>query len=123
MKKARPTAKSFFYRPVRQCAGIAPVGSLLAATLRARSAQAPTLQDSAALPLQQLHELRLVDDRHAELLRLVEFRTRLGAGQHVAGLLADTAADLAAGGLDFRAGLVARHGRQRAGEHEGLPGK
>src|SRR2546426_1558909 len=53
-------------------------------------------------------ELHLVDDFHAELLRLFQLRPRLVAGEHKVRLLAHAAADLAAERLDLRGRLLAR---------------
>ena len=50
-------------------------------------------------------EGRLVEDRHAQLLRLVQLAAGLLAGDHGSGPLADAAGDLAAPGLD---GLLGR---------------
>jgi hypothetical protein len=48
----------------------------------------------------QLQQLRFINDLHAELLRLLEFRSRLLAGENEIGFLADAAADFAALSFD-----------------------
>src|ERR1035441_5332783 len=71
----------------------------------------------------QPQQLRLVDDLHAELLRLVQLGTGFRAGDDVIDFLADAAADFAARCLDLRRGLLALEARQRAGQDEGLAGQ
>ena len=66
---------------------------------------------------------RLVDDRHAERLRLGELAARVGAGDDVIGLLRHAARHLAARGFEQRLRLVARQRRQRAGQHERASGQ
>jgi hypothetical protein len=61
----------------------------------------------------------LVEDGHAERLRLVELGAGLFAGDEVVGLLADGAGDAAAGGFDHLLGGLAGEGGERAGEDEG----
>src|SRR5512135_3666923 len=69
---------------------------------------------------EQFEELFFVQHAHAEFLRAIELRPRLGAGDHVVGLLRDRSGHLAARRLDALLRLVARHRRERAGEDHNL---
>lgn len=61
-------------------------------------------------------KLILIQNRHAEFARLVEFRACLLASQHVISLLAHRTGHVAAGVADERGGFVAGERRQRAGK-------
>src|SRR5690349_3647051 len=67
---------------------------------------------------EHLEELLLVDHGDAQLARLVELGAGLFAGHDVVGLLRHGTGDLAAEGLDALGRLVARHARERPGEHD-----
>jgi hypothetical protein len=78
---------------------------------------------SERLPAAHLQTLRLADDLHPELLRLVELGTGFFARQNVIRFLAHAAADLAAQRFNLRRGLFAFQCRQRAGQHKCFTGK
>src|SRR3990172_8669500 len=71
-------------------------------------------------PFQQLQQAGLIEDRDPERFGLRELRTRIGPRDHVIGLLRHRAGDLAAARFDELRRLVARHARQRPGQHERL---
>ena len=62
----------------------------------------------------------LVEHRHAERTRVVELRTRLGAGDDIVRLLRNRPRDLRAKPLRLRLCFVSRHLRQRACEDDRL---
>src|SRR6185369_4873724 len=71
--------------------------------------------------LEQLEELRLVQDGDLQLLRLLQLAARLLADHEVGEARADAGEEAAALGLHARLGLGARQLPERAGEEERLP--
>src|SRR5258706_9954402 len=69
---------------------------------------------------QHREELLLLEHADPEAARAIELRSRLGARDHVVGLLRDRSRDLPAGILDALLRLVAPHLRQRSGEDHDL---
>src|SRR5947209_880784 len=67
---------------------------------------------------QDLPQLRFIDHRHAEALRLFELGSGLGARDHIVGLLRHRRGHLVPARLERLARFLARHARERAGEDE-----
>ncbi len=83
------------------CWGVMDIGKCGAAPRFIMGSQCPDYSRrpaamSPALRAQQREELRLVEDRHAELLRLRQLGAGLGAGDHATGPGRDAARDLGA---------------------------
>src|SRR6266446_5159784 len=68
-------------------------------------------------------EFRFVDLLDAERLRLLELGPRIGADDQRSRLLRQAVRDMPSRALDQVAGLLAREGRERAGDHERLVGE
>src|SRR5207249_177852 len=71
-----------------------------------------------AYATQHLEELALIQQWNSERSRFVEFRAGFLSGDNVAGLLADRAADFAAGGFDALGRLLARQGGEGSCQNE-----
>src|SRR5438094_7206498 len=69
---------------------------------------------------QDLAQLGLIDDRHAEAARFFELGARLGSGHHIVGLLGHRSGHLVPARFERLACLFARHAGKRARQHEGL---
>src|SRR5207248_11577916 len=78
------------------------------------------LSISCSILLQHRSERSFVDHFHAQLIRLIKFRTGLSAGYNEIRFLADRRRDPAAVRLDQCASFVAGHVRKRAGQDEYL---
>src|SRR5450830_808704 len=65
----------------------------------------------------------LVQNGDAEFLGLGQLAAGFSTGHYIAGFFGNGSTDLAAGGFDPLRGVVARQGRQRAGEDEYLAGQ
>src|SRR3954470_1796849 len=68
---------------------------------------------------QDFAQLRLIDHRHAEALRLLELGSRLDPGHHIVSLLRHRRGHLVPARLQRLARLFARHALERPGEDEG----
>src|SRR5690554_5475442 len=71
----------------------------------------------------ECEQSRLVEYGNAEFLGLGEFRAGVRASHDMVCLLRYGTGDLAAVRFDHGLGFVARHRRQRPGQHEGLSGQ
>src|SRR6516225_8545126 len=76
------------------------------------------LQRSSAAGLDELSQTPLVDHCYAELVRLVELASSVGAGDDVVRLARNTARDLAALAFDQCLRVLARERGERSGQHE-----
>jgi hypothetical protein len=70
-----------------------------------------------------LQKVRLINNLHAELLRLIQFGTGLFSSQNEIRFLAHAAAHFAAERLNLCRGFLARQRRRRAGEDKCFTGK
>ena len=73
--------------------------------------------------LQQGLQACFVENRDAEVRRLLQFAARCLTGHEVVGLLGDGARDAAAVALDERRGILAAQARQGARDDERLAGE
>src|SRR2546427_1827053 len=109
---------AWWSRPSRSCRSAPrPMVIPSAAALRV----AVIWDANLGLRLHAAQEFRLVDDRDAEQLRLLELRAGSGAGHNRGGPLRHAVRDVAARGLDQLGGPGARQGRERPGDDVGLP--
>src|SRR3954468_12809158 len=69
---------------------------------------------------QDFAQLRLIDHRHAEALRLLELGSGLDAGHHIISLLRHRRGHLVPARLERLARFFARHAHERPGEDERL---
>src|SRR3954468_15272992 len=90
------------------------------ARVKRTSGSSPTSRTSARRAIEQAQQARLVDDRDAEALGLLELRARRRAGDDVVGLLRHRARDPPAGREDALGGLLSGEIGQGSGEHERL---
>ena len=69
---------------------------------------------------QQIQQLRLVNHRYTQLLRLDQLATGLGAGHHIVGLFTDRASHLGPSRFQPVFGFVTAQRGQRAGDDKGF---